>query len=83
MWFSWYKKGEDISQGGSVKTRKKEYTEELYKGDDESTLIVCKEKDLVIDVELYWVISEMVKEKTYNTDYIPIELLKASDDILQ
>ena len=77
--------GLDLTEGGDIKKRQQEYTEELYKKknlhdpDNHDCVITHLEPD-ILECEIKWALRSITMNKASGGDGIPIELFQILKD---
>ena len=75
------KAGNELYTEEEIKERWREYTEELYRGDDQNWAAADEEEMLeleprILESEVRWALQNIAKGKSEGTDGLPIELLQ-------
>ena len=75
--------GMDLTEAEDTKKRQQEYTEEIYKKDDDpdnhDSVITHPEPD-ILECEVKWALGSITTNKTSGGDGIPVELFQILND---
>ena len=74
----------DLTEGGDIKKRWQEYTEEIYKKDlhdpDHHSVVITNLEPDILDCEVQWALVSITMNKANGGDGIPVELFQILKD---